>query len=256
MTGLTDCGDIRYALGVYVVGAIEPAERAIVDAHLSQCPDCREELAGLAGLPALLGRVPIQDAERLALGSEDLEEPPAELLDSLLSQVSARRRGRRWRGITAAAAAAVIAVGGGIAGGALMSHSHSPAQHSAEASYLARGSDSATHVTAAVYYHAAGAGTSMEVEVSGIANGTHCVFWVQNAKGQHIWAGAWTVDAAADGNWYDASAAATPMARVRGFDITSAKGKVLVVIPASPASLHSRSSGSFGTGNATGHTRA
>ena len=122
MTGLTDCGDIRYALGVYVVGAIEPAERAIVDAHLSQCPDCREELAGLAGLPALLGRVPREDAERLAFGPEELEEPPAEMLDSLLSRVSARRRARRWRGITAAAAAAVIAVGGGIAGGALMSH--------------------------------------------------------------------------------------------------------------------------------------
>jgi hypothetical protein len=255
MTGLTDCGDIRYALGVYVVGAIEPAERAIVDAHLSQCPDCREELAGLAGLPALLGRVPREDAERLAFGPEELEEPPAEMLDSLLRRVSARRRARRWRGITAAAAAAVIAVGGGIAGGALMSHAHSPAQHSSEASYLARGSDPATQVTAAVYYHAAGAGTSMEVEVSGIPNGTHCVFWVRNAKGQHVWAGAWTVDGAADGIWYDASAA-TSMAKVRGFDITSAKGKVLVVIPASPASLHSRSPDSLGTGNATGHTRA
>ncbi|HEX3924980.1 MAG TPA: zf-HC2 domain-containing protein [Streptosporangiaceae bacterium] len=240
MTGLTDCGDIRYALGVYVVGAIEPAERAIVDAHLSQCPDCREELAGLAGLPALLGRVPRDDAERLALGPEELEEPPAEMLDSLLRRVSARRRARRWRGITAAAAAAVIAVGGGIAGGALMSHAHTPAQHSSETSYLARGSDRATDVTAAVYYHAAGSGTSMEVQVSGIPNGTHCVFWVQNAKGQHVWAGAWTVNDTADGNWYDASAT-TSMSKVRGFDITGAKGKVLVVIPASPASLHSRS---------------
>ena len=70
MTELTDCGDIRLALGVYVVGAIDPAERAIVDAHLSHCPDCREELAGLAGLPALLGRVPREDAERLLLDDE------------------------------------------------------------------------------------------------------------------------------------------------------------------------------------------
>jgi hypothetical protein len=255
MTGLTDCGDIRYALGVYVVGAIEPAERATVDAHLSQCPDCREELAGLAGLPALLGRVPKPDAERLALGTEELEEPPAELLDSLLRQVSARRRARRWRGITAAAAAAVIAVGGGIVGGALMSHAHTPAQHSSETSYLARGSDSATHVTAAVYYHPSRSGTSMEVQVSGIPNGTRCVFWVQNTKGQHIWAGAWTVNGVQEGNWYDASSA-TSMAKVRGFDITGAKGKVLVTIPASPASLHSRSPDSLGTGNATGHTRA
>ena len=121
MTGLTDCGDIRHALGVYVLGAIDPAERAAVDSHLKDCADCREELAGLAGLPALLGRVPLADAERLALDSvepKDLEEPSAELLDSLLQQVAARRRARRWRVIAVAAAAAiVIAVGGGLAGG-------------------------------------------------------------------------------------------------------------------------------------------
>ena len=79
MTEMADCGDIRQALGVYVVGAIDPAERAIVDAHLSHCQDCREELAGLAGLPALLGRVPLADAERLALDDaelRDLGEPP------------------------------------------------------------------------------------------------------------------------------------------------------------------------------------
>ena len=126
MTGLADCREIRHALGVYVVGAIDPAERAIVDAHLSHCRDCREELAGLAGLPALLGRVPLEDAERLALGDEELGgEPPAELLDALLRQVAARRRARRWRVIAAAAAAAIIAVGGGgLAAESLMSHRH------------------------------------------------------------------------------------------------------------------------------------
>ena len=79
MTGPA-CRDIRQALGIYVVGAIDPAERTIVDVHLGTCPDCREELAGLAGLPALLGRVPARDAERLILDSaeiRDLEEPPA-----------------------------------------------------------------------------------------------------------------------------------------------------------------------------------
>jgi len=37
--------------------AIDPAERSVVDVHLSTCPECREELAGLAGLPALLRRI-------------------------------------------------------------------------------------------------------------------------------------------------------------------------------------------------------
>jgi hypothetical protein len=230
MTGLTDCGEIRYALGVYIVGAIDPAERATVDAHLSHCPDCREELAGLAGLPALLGRVPKEDAERLALGTEELEEPPAELLDSLLAQVSSRRRARRWRGIAAAAAAAVIAVGGGIVGGAVIAHNHGQGSGSGYVSYLARGSDPATHVTAAVYYRPEGSGTAMQVQVSGIKNGTHCVFWVTNASGQHLWTATWTVNGAQDGNWYPARSSVS-IANVRGFDITGPNGTVLVTIP-------------------------
>jgi Putative zinc-finger len=232
MTGLTDCGDIRYALGVYVVGAIDPAERATVDAHLGHCQECREELAGLAGLPALLGRVPKEDAERLALGTEELEEPPAEMLDSLLAQVTARRRARRWRGIAAAAAAAVIAVGGGIVGGAVITHDHNATEGgSSYISYLARGTNENTDVTAAVYYHPEGSGTAMQVQVTGIKNGTRCAFWVVNSSGQHLIAGHWTVNGTDDGNWYPAKSS-TSMANVHGFDITGPGGQVLVKIPA------------------------
>ena len=243
MTGLTDCGDIRYSLGVYVVGAIDPAERATVDAHLSHCPDCREELAGLAGLPALLGRVPREDAERLAFGTEELEEPPAEMLDSLLAQVTTRRRARKWRVVAAAAAAAVIAVGGGLVGGAVMTHDH--ASPGGYVSYLSRGADTRTDVTAAVYYHPDGSGTAMQVQVSGIKNGTHCVFWVVTSSGQHLWAGSWTVNGTDDGNWYPASSS-TSMANVHGFDITGAGGHLLVKIPANLRGDQPRGSGATG----------
>jgi len=252
MTGLTDCGDIRIALGVYIVGAIDPAERAVVDAHLSHCPDCREELAGLAGLPALLGRVPREDAERLLLGAEELEEPPAELLDSLLAQITARRRARRWRVIAAAAAAAVIAVGGGIAGGAaLMRHDNSGTNYS----YEAHGSDAATRVTAAVKYYPQGSGTAMLVQVSGIRNGTHCVFWVTNASGQHQFAGTWTVDGAEYGIWYQARAS-VPISNVRGFDITGPGGKLLVTIPPADLSGPQGQAPAADGGNAAAGSRA
>jgi len=48
MTQTWDCTDARPSLGVYVLGAIDPAERSLVDAHLTTCRDCRDELAGLA----------------------------------------------------------------------------------------------------------------------------------------------------------------------------------------------------------------
>ena len=226
MTEFSGCGEIRLALGVYVLGAIDPAERALVDAHLSVCHDCREELAGLAGLPALLGRVPLPDIERLALDEtelRDLEEPPAELLDSLLGQISARRRARRWRGVLVAAAAAIIAIGGGIGGGILISHGQGGAFE------LVRGSSAVTHVTAAVYYGPINAGTSMQVQVSGIPNGTHCTLWLTTFGGQHVPVGDWMVNGT-HGNWYEvASPVAT--AKIRSFDI-SAAGKVLVNVRA------------------------
>jgi predicted anti-sigma-YlaC factor YlaD len=66
MTETMDCGQARLCLGVFVLGAIDPAERALVDAHLATCRDCRDELAGLAGLPALLARVSTEEAAALA----------------------------------------------------------------------------------------------------------------------------------------------------------------------------------------------
>ena len=58
-----DCTDARLSLGVYVLGAIDPAERALVDAHLATCRDCRDELAGLAG-PVGIDREVTRDGEQ------------------------------------------------------------------------------------------------------------------------------------------------------------------------------------------------
>jgi anti-sigma factor RsiW len=226
------CRDIRLALGVYVVGAIDPTERTIVEVHLSHCPACREELAGLAGLPALLGRVPVGDAERLALDSaevKNLEEPPAKLLSSLLDEVAARRKVRRWRVITAAAAAAVIAVGGGLAGGMAVSGSLS---HSAPGKpEFVQGVNQRAHITADVSYApaAGGAGTTMQVRVTGIALGTRCKFWVVRSDGKRWLTTSWTVGSGQEGYW----AASSPVyvTRVAGFLVTS-HGKTLVNIPA------------------------
>jgi hypothetical protein len=248
-SGFSGCGDIRHALGVYVLGAVDPAERAVVDAHLSTCPECREELAGLAGLPALLGRVPLHDAERLAAGDGgpgDFEEPPAELLDSLLRRIAARRRSRRWRGLAAAAAAAVIAVGAGIGGGTLIAHgpaASGPGAHAVKQQEpeVVVGFNPRTHVTAVVSYmqdtrRAGGqprnrSQTDMKVAVTGIRSGTFCQFWVTTFSGHVLLVGGWIVSTDHDSNWYGPATSPVAAASVRSFAITK-DGKVLVTIPA------------------------
>jgi predicted lipoprotein with Yx(FWY)xxD motif len=63
------CAGVRPQLGVYLTGAIAPADRVVVVRHLTACAGCRAELAWLAGLPALLRRPPVQAAA---------QEPPAD----------------------------------------------------------------------------------------------------------------------------------------------------------------------------------
>lgn len=230
MTGTTGpaCRDIRQLLGVYVVGAIDPADRATVDAHLAECHACCEELGGLAALPALLGRVPLADAERLSEGGNglpDMNEPSAELLNAMLRRVAARRSRRRWRSILALAAAVVIAAGGTAVGFSVHdSHTHAVAEDVVRATNA--------NYTALVRYSATPwGGTAMKVAVTGIPSGTACQLWILNAAGQRFAAGSWTIGPGYGLHWYSGS---SPVAEpnVHGFQITS-QGTTLLSIPAS-----------------------
>lgn len=102
MTGHEQC---RQALGSYLVGALDPAERSAVETHLAGCPACREELASYAGIPGLMSRLTLDEV----LGEALL--PPASLLPAVLAAVEAerQRRARRLRRWQAGAAAAVVA---------------------------------------------------------------------------------------------------------------------------------------------------
>jgi hypothetical protein len=226
------CHNMRQSLGVYLVGALDPAERMLVDLHLAGCRDCREELAGLAGLPALLGRVPARDAERVILESaelRDLEEPPAELLARLLKEVAARRATGRWRGILAAAAAVVFAIASGVAG----AHFLIPGGHGqppATAAEVVSASNPFTHVAATLSYRPVSWGTAIEVKVSGIPAGTSCTLWAVKADGTRFPAGGWSVPDGSEMDDYPASSS-LPEQDVAEFQIWS-NGEDLLNIPA------------------------
>jgi Putative zinc-finger len=224
------CREIRQLLGVYVVGAIDPAERVLVDEHLGECPECRDELAGLAGLPAMLSRVPAADVERLSFepsGLPEMTEPPAELLNSLLRKVAAKRRTRLWRGAVAIAASVAIAAGAATAITELAG-----SQQPMAARDVATGVNAQTHVTAVVdYAPTPWASTALRVQVSGIKPGTVCQFWVIGQNGRSYKAGSWTVRAPyGQKPWYSVSSP-VQASSVHSFEIKSA-GQVLVTIPA------------------------
>jgi putative zinc finger protein len=224
------CRGFRELLGVYVVGAVEPAERALIDAHLSQCYGCREELAGLAVLPALLHRIPVAEAEQLALPElpQSLSDDPApRVFSELLAEVRSRRRSRRLRTVLAMAAAVIVAIGGGAAAAAgFDSHQHASIAQPLEVASAHRGALSVT-----VKYGKSGWGTEMLVRVSGVRQGTHCQFWVTTSNGRSVLVGGWLVGYGGDRLWYP-TRANVPAGAVTGFTLASA-GKVLVHIPAS-----------------------
>jgi anti-sigma-K factor RskA len=92
----------------YALDALDPAEAEAYERHLSQCDECREQLAELNGTAANLAFAAVAPA------------PPARLRASILDAAAAERTNvvpllrRRWvaRGLAvAAAAAACIVVG-------------------------------------------------------------------------------------------------------------------------------------------------
>jgi anti-sigma factor RsiW len=221
--GRTDCREVQMLLGVYVLGAIDRTERPLVDEHLRDCVRCRDELAGLAPLPAMLGRVSLEEAERIAEGGHD---EPAELspdvLNSLLRQVS-KRRGRLWRGAVAVAAAAIIAAGTGTAIVVATNHPGQAAAHQVAAT------NPVTHVTAVVDYGPTNSGSWAGVRVSGIKQGTACNFYVIGSGGA-VLAGYWTVTNAHGMSAPYSTMSSVSATSIRDFQITAA-GKVLVNIP-------------------------
>jgi anti-sigma factor RsiW len=85
------CADLRLELGVYVLNAIAPADRRALELHLAQCAGCRQELAGLAALPGLLGTVSVGEAVRATseAGLAGLRVPEA------TGRIPTARRNRR-----------------------------------------------------------------------------------------------------------------------------------------------------------------
>ena len=236
MTPTWDCTDARPSLGVYVLGAIDPAERALVDAHLLTCRDCRDELAGLAGLLALLARVNPDEISRICaddtVRTASDDRPPGELIGTVLDLAEARRRRTRWRFL--ATAAAVVAIAGGLFGGlSSMGTSRTvvvpfSAGHGSWETVQRRAA-SPGRPPPSPTRRSCGATRSRSWSIT-FAVGTTCQLWVVHPDGTRTQVAAWTTSRDEGKVWYAGSmpSSAEP---ISSFQITANHKVLLTATP-------------------------
>lgn len=227
------CAEARVSLGAYVLGALDPAERSRVDGHLASCAECRDELASLAALPGLLGRVSRLEVEA------DPSEPDPQLLERLLAAAAGeRRRDHRHRWLTSVAAAAVVVVLATVVVGVGRSGHHAlpPAVTGTAQTFAA--TDPGTDVHATVKEWTKGWGASLEVTVTGVTAelaGPRCQLIAVGPGGQTDVAASWAAPAvgytgATKVNAIGATAIAAK--DITGFKVVGSDGATLVWVPA------------------------
>jgi hypothetical protein len=205
----------RLSLGAYVLGALDPVERAAVDAHLSECASCREELAGFAAMPGLLSRVRVEDV------LEPNPSPSRATSDSLIGRLRAARRARRRR-LGAAAAAAVAAIA---AAAIVISATDTGGGGTSNVASISA-TNARTGVSASFGVRPAPWGTAVQVRLRGVPPNTHCQLIVRGRGGEREVAGSWR--ATYDGTAKLQTATAIPRDRLTAFEIATASGHRLL----------------------------
>ncbi|MEU8345958.1 Putative zinc-finger [Actinomadura meyerae] len=242
---MNDCTDVRTSLGVYVLGALDPGERSQVEGHLERCPACRDELAGLAGLPALLGRVEAEQFEQVA-------GPPPELLDGLLARAAERRRGRlgplgrlvgergpaRWAPL--AAAACLLLVVGGLFGGFVLPMGRgggdtaqpppSATASPAPAAERISAANAKGDVKGYVVLRRKAWGTEVELHLAGVPKGSHCRLQVIARDGRRDALGSWYVPYDEGYGEYRGSTM-FPRGQLFSFEVVGLDGRPILTIP-------------------------
>ncbi|HEY1180461.1 MAG TPA: zf-HC2 domain-containing protein [Phytomonospora sp.] len=98
----------------YVLGALDPADRARFEAHLPGCASCSATVRSLAQLPGVLAHAPIENL------LPDAGSPPPDTLPGLIHRVRVDRRQRKWRTALVGSAAAVLVAAGSLGAAELL----------------------------------------------------------------------------------------------------------------------------------------
>lgn len=216
------------SLGAYVLGALEPVERAAFEAHLASCPACRAELVRLAPLPGLLHQITPEDfldsAEQTWTTTPDGEpiEPP------LPEPASAPRRRRYWLVAAAAVLALLIGVGGVLGYQAMTKPSTTAPPIAQSVTWSAQDPGSGMHADAQLINRAWG--TEVRLQLDESPSGKPCKLVVRDRNGGREVAGWWS--AGYDTKDIIPGSTSMGITDITHLQIVTDDDKVLVDIPA------------------------
>ncbi len=196
------------SLGVYLLGALEPAERYEFETHLATCDVCRRELVRLSPLPGMLNQISPEDFEdelpptavevhpnvvplptplpafRYEPGPDPLPREPQ------VNPDTPRRPTRRYAQIVGAAAVVVLLTIGGIFGWQAIRHT--PADESPPGvTWSAEGTDGISGDARLVDHEW---GTEIQVTMRALPPGKRCYLVVYDHYGRYEVAGWWGTD--------------------------------------------------------------
>ena len=212
------------SLGLYVLDALDDAERASIDAHVAVCADCRRERARLLPLTVYLDRLTTAEALQLDAAAP----PPAGLLTRLRAAVSVEHRRLVRVRIAAVAIALVLAVV--VAGDA--SRPAPPPVSRASAT------DARSGVSATIAVTPGDSGSRLTVSMRGAAPGERCRLVARSRDGRTDVAATW--QATYRGGAAVTGSAAIPPADLASVDVVTTRGRRLVrVTLPTPQESHS-----------------
>jgi anti-sigma factor RsiW len=234
----------RSSLAAYALGALEPEEARVVDAHVAGCADCRAELRELSELEAALGEVPPEAF---------LDGPPEGgdlLLQRTLRQVRTERtRAERPRRLLVAAGVAGL-VAATLVGGTLFGRATAPPPEAfptptpsataqatspvvpGPSARVFAASNSTTGASMTVALTPAAGWVRIHVKADGIKAGQKCRLEVIDKRGTVMQAGSWLVSPLGErqGTVLDGAALVAP-ADVASVDVVTFAGQRLVSVP-------------------------
>ena len=180
--------DRTVALGAYLLGSLDPAERSAFERHVHGCVPCRREMVRLAPLPGLLGQVQLSDLE---LPFDDpVPDPDLWPLPPRPGPEpeTARARRRRWP-VLVGAGVLVVLVALGVVVVPRLVGDDAVTWHAA---------DAASGVVASADLVGRSWGTELWMRIENMPKGTRCKLIVHDRTGRTEIGGWWGTDHAPD----------------------------------------------------------